>query len=113
MDEDTEIQNLLKLGQAKEVLERYERFVENAKPFDDAMGYLKKDGVIYNAEAFVEVVRRNLSETDQKKFDDILKKGDILNSKHAKFRIKSSDFLGKPTGDKYKERFFPNKDKNK
>ena len=62
--------SLLKIDEAKVLLDRYDRFVRHTKPFDQAMGYLAKDGFIYKQgekyPLFFEKVLSNLVEKDKK-----------------------------------------------
>ena len=60
-----DLEPLLSIGQAREILDRYERFVINTKPFDEVMGY---NGIIYEFSIFFNKVRLNLSDKDKQEF---------------------------------------------
>lgn len=64
---------LLKIGEAKLLLDRYQRFVFFIKPLDEAMGYVdKKNDKVYvqgeNCPLFFYKIKSTLSEDDQKDF---------------------------------------------
>lgn len=55
---------ILSVGQAKEFLQRYYRFVRYVKPIDEKMGYTNNDGEIYKHDEFKDLLKKCFKESN-------------------------------------------------